>query len=382
MGRPPLPLGTYGEIRCNQIASNKWRARAKYRDYDGKVRDVERIGRSKTGAKENLRTALRDRSRAVAGDEVMASTKLEVVAEMWLRELDESDKALRTKRTYRESWTRDVQPAVGALRGSEITVSLATRVLRTVHDTAGPGSAQHAKVVLGGIMGLYVRHDAIENNPIREVVLPKSGGKKAKKGRMVLEPEELPKLRKHLRGRKKAVRRDLPGVVDGLGALGCRIGELLALDWSKVDFAAGTIAIEGTVIRVTGDGLMVQPHTKSGAGMRTITVPAWYVDILNRRNAESESPWVYPTSTGTLRDPDNTRADLREAVDGTEWEGLHPHAFRHLVATVLDAAGLSAREIADYLGHERVSMTQDVYMHRKSKGRSAADALAKMQLES
>ncbi|MFR9730987.1 site-specific integrase [Saccharopolyspora sp. MS10] len=251
-----------------------------------------------------------------------------------------------------------------------------------MHDTAGPGSAQHAKVVLGGITGLYVRHDAIENNPIREVVLPKAGGKKAKKERMVLEPEELPKLREHLHGHRKALRRDLPGVVDGLGALGCRIGELLALDWSKVDFAAGTVAIVGTVIRVTGEGLMVQPHTKSGAGMRTITVPAWYLDILKRRNAESESPWVYPTSTGTLRDPDNTRADLREAVGGTEWEGLHPHAFRHLVATVLDAAGLSAREIADYLGHERVSMTQDVYMHRKSKGRSAADALAKMQLES
>lgn len=47
---------------------------------------------------------------------------------------------------------------------------------------------------------------------------------------------------------------------------------------------------------------------------------------------------------------------------------------------MLDAAGLSAREIADYLGHERVSMTQDVYMTRKSRGSSAAAALANMQL--
>lgn len=45
---------------------------------------------------------------------------------------------------------------------------------------------------------------------------------------------------------------------------------------------------------------------------------------------------------------------------GTSWEGLHPHAFRHLVATEMDNAGKSAREIADYLGHEKVSMTQDV----------------------
>ncbi|MBQ0925920.1 tyrosine-type recombinase/integrase [Saccharopolyspora endophytica] len=102
--------------------------------------------------------------------------------------------------------------------------------------------------------------------------------------------------------------------------------------------------------------------------------------MLKGRQVESESEWVFPTTTGPLRDPDNARADLRDAVKKTQWAGLHPHAFRHLVATMLDAAGLSAREIADYLGHERVSMTQDVYMTRKSRGSSAAAALANMQL--
>ena len=38
-------------------------------------------------------------------------------------------------------------------------------------------------------------------------------------------------------------------------------------------------------------------------------------------------------------------------------------------------SGLSAREIADYLGHERVSMTQDVYMSRKATGANARAAL-------
>ena len=84
---------------------------------------------------------------------------------------------------------------------------------------------------------------------------------------------------------------------------------------------------------------------------------------------------MFPSTRGTLRDPDNTRKRLREAVAGTPWQGLHPHAFRHLVATRLDSAGLSAREIADYLGHERVSMTQDVYMSRKATSVNASAAL-------
>ncbi len=76
-----------------------------------------------------------------------------------------------------------------------------------------------------------------------------------------------------------------------------------------------------------------------------------------------------------LSDPDNTRKQLREVLAASEWKGLHPHAFRHLVATRLDAEGLSAREIADYLGHERISMTQDVYMARGATGAAAAAAM-------
>ena len=52
------------------------------------------------------------------------------------------------------------------------------------------------------------------------------------------------------------------------------------------------------------------------------------------------------------------------------------HSFRKTTATLLDQAGLSARVIADQLGHARPSMTQDVYM-----GRQAVDARAVAALE-
>lgn len=378
MGRPPLALGTHGEMRCYKLGDGKYRARTKYRDYDGRVRHIERVGTSKTGAKNNLKQALRDRSRAATGDAITADTKLEVLARLWLRGVDESDKALRTKETYRESWDRDLAGPVGGLRVGELTVSAADRVLRAIHVNTGSGSAQHAKVVLGGMVALAVRHDAVSTNPVREVVLPKTTAYRKRNSKTVLTSSELAGLRAHLRASDKATRRDLPDVIDMLSALGCRIGELLALDWDKLDLAQGTVKIEGTVIREKGRGLYVQPHTKSAAGMRTVTVPKWAAELLSRRYERSETLWVFPSASGSLRDADNTRGDIRDAVAGTRWEGLHPHAFRHLVATRLDEAGLSAREIADYLGHDRVSMTQDVYMNRKSVGASAAQALAEI----
>ena len=39
---------------------------------------------------------------------------------------------------------------------------------------------------------------------------------------------------------------------------------------------------------------------------------------------------------------------------------------------MLDRRGLSARTIADQLGHARVSMTQDVYMDRRAVDQAAA----------
>ena len=49
--------------------------------------------------------------------------------------------------------------------------------------------------------------------------------------------------------------------------------------------------------------------------------------------------------------------------------------FRKTAATLLDEAGISARKIADQLGHSQVSVTQDVYMGRKIASEDAAKVL-------
>jgi len=71
---------------------------------------------------------------------------------------------------------------------------------------------------------------------------------------------------------------------------------------------------------------------------------------------------VSPEPTGGLRDPSNTQTDLKDCL---KWCGLPwvaSHVFRKTAATLLDGAGLSARAIADQLGHAQPSLTQNVYM--------------------
>jgi integrase len=107
------------------------------------------------------------------------------------------------------------------------------------------------------------------------------------------------------------VRKDLPDLYEWMLATGVRIGEALAVSWEEVDLVAGTVAIEHTVVRITGVGLL-RKGTKSSAGIRTLLLPAFAVAMLRRRKLASggRDP-VFPDpqgAGGTRRTPAATCA--------------------------------------------------------------------------
>lgn len=129
-------------------------------------------------------------------------------------------------------------------------------------------------------------------------------------------------------------------------ATGVRIGEALAVRWADVNFDSGSVAIDHTIVRFKDDGLR-RKATKTATGERTL--------ILRRPR--------WRCCGGGRQKP---RRMLRQArgSDGFAW--VASHAFRKTAATILDEAGLSARVIANQLGHARPRLTQDVYMTRNT----------------
>jgi integrase len=132
-------------------------------------------------------------------------------------------------------------------------------------------------------------------------------------------------------------------------------------------------------------------------------LPSYATELIERRTKEDRprAPRgiVFGSPLGHLRDPSNIAGDLRRVLDGigcevcggrgwfTDAQGkpircdagrfswVTSHTFRKTVATRLDEAGLSARQIADQLGHAHPSLTQDVYMGRKVVAADAARVL-------
>ncbi|WP_242687133.1 MULTISPECIES: site-specific integrase [unclassified Actinopolyspora] len=245
--------------------------------------------------------------------------------------------------------------------------------MSTLRNQSGTATAKTSRTVVSGVLGLAVRHGAISTNPIRETARIEEGPKSAPRA---LTAAERARFLDQLESDEAASGRDIPDLVRFMLATGVRIGEALAVCWPEVDCDSGLVAVNFTVVRVKGKGL-VRKSTKSSSGERTLPLPSWAVEMLRQRKAErgtSGEP-VFPDSLGGLRDPSNTRRDLRKARGSEEFGWVTSHVFRKTAATILDEAGLSARVVADQLGHSRPSLTQDVYMGRKAVTEDAATAL-------
>lgn len=157
-----------------------------------------------------------------------------------------------------------------------------------------------------------------------------------------------------------------------------RRSELVGLRWIDYEEESRTLAVAGTVIRVAGEGLKRIDETKSAASRRIVPLPQFTVARLTARRQlpyVGEQAGVFPSTAGTLRDPNNFGKQRRAARKELGVPEVTTHSFRKTIATLIDDDGLSARIGADHLGHTNVSMTRDRYMTRGRIHTKVADLL-------
>jgi len=161
---------------------------------------------------------------------------------------------------------------------------------------------------------------------------------------------------------------------------GCRQGELFELRWSDIDFEARELRITRTLVDVHGK-LVVGPP-KSKKGVRTIPLSAVALEALQAqrtrltREGLSGCELVFPDCKGGwLRRQNVLRRSYRPILKRS---GVDPefrfHDLRHSNATLLlVASDVDVKTVSEQLGHSRVQVTLDLYVH-------GTDALSKRQL--
>jgi integrase len=145
---------------------------------------------------------------------------------------------------------------------------------------------------------------------------------------------------------------------------GCRRGELLGLEWSRVDLAAGVVRL-GAV------------HTKA-AKARIVPLNAIARAALLKRlewwrvHAPS-SPWVFCGPEGERLA--GVKSSFRHALRTAGLAGVRFHDLRHTCGSWLAQAGVPEGHIAAVLGHSTVRMTERYAHLAPANAREAVEKL-------
>ncbi|MGO3148283.1 MAG: site-specific integrase [Leucobacter sp.] len=375
MARPRNPIGSHGVIKIDELEPGRVRARTRYRFSDGKLRQVERFGTSKSRAEHALKTALTT-IEADRGGELKPTTTLRALGQMFLSAKRDAGRSDGTIETYGYAVNAHIGKEIGDMSVAEATPERLQKFLTRIEKENGPGAAKNCRSSLSGMMGLAVRNGAIPRNPVRE--LERISHRK-KKGSDAIPLAELPGFIAKVQNDTLLKEWDTVELIEFMLSTGWRVAEVCALEVASVDFEAGTATVEAIAKRLPKIGMQRQLFPKTAASARITPLPAATVALLKRRQArfEGQSTLLFPTPLMKLRDPSNTQREIRDRREDLGYPELSTHSFRKTVATMLDAAGLSARDIAEYLGQANPSITQDIYMAKQTGSKKAAETMQK-----
>lgn len=379
MGRPPIEPGKHGAIATSQLARGTWKARTRVRSWDGTTYAyVSATGRTEREATARLIDKLADRQVTHTRDGNAVRTFAEVAAD-WLED-KRADPDIRPQTTaeYSRTLHNHVIPQLGAVPITKCDTREVQAALRRIKKNGGkdgrPVTGNQPRQVANAVFKWAFSMGEISVNPLYGTTAPKA--KKPKKDPLTVE---------RARGVIDAIRaweeKKRPGpkvgpnlreVVTFLLGTGTRPGEVLAIRWRDVFLDADVpyAAITGNLAEPRGEDLrdMTRGAPKTDAGLRLVPLPPALVEMLHERRKRTiwrrqDDPVFISERTGEWLWQHNLARNLRDALHGTEYQGVTFRTFRKTAATAVTNS-LGAQLAADLLGHGDSKITLAHYAEK------------------
>jgi len=297
-----------------------------------------------------------------------AITPFRIVAERWWR----SNPTKRPSTRARDDVTLRLHllPALGEKPIGQITPADVRALVTAWLTKRKPSSVSRDYRTLAAICRFAVDQDLIVRSPCRGIKLPTG----ARRSVHVVDADELARLAKAMG--------DFGPMAYVAAVLGLRWGEVAGLKVGALELENHTLTVSEQVTRGKG-GQIVVGLPKSGAGRRTLSMPAALAEMLSA-HLESMAPppaevdaWVFPsTSGGPLHYANWYHRVWAPAVTAAGLDGITFHDLRRANATGLVAAGVDVKTAQTRLGHSSSRLTLDLYAQAvATRDREAADAL-------
>lgn len=331
---------------------------------------------------------------------------------------------------YTQELRDKIYPAIGHRKLSDLKpavlssffAALAKDGARLDGKPGGYSAASIAKTrnVVSAILRTAVQLEVIDRNPCEKAVLPK--GEEVSEQIKFFTPEQAKTFLSYIEtpyslkvsGHQRVDDTGIPYTVGDYEIhkelseqirilfnlaiyAGLRKGEILALEFSDIDFEANTVSITKAVAVVNGKQICKKPKTKMST--RTVTIPSELtLRILQLKKSREQlkadlgdfwqgEDWVFIQDNGQMMNYSTPYQALQDALhrynaDKAPEDQLPVipfHGLRHTAATLLIAAGVDVKTISARLGHALTSTTMNIYVHAlQESDAKAADAISNL----
>lgn len=279
-----------------------------------------------------------------------------------------------------------------AIQGKNISVNIAEKIaaalnqpVKQLFKAADSGQCLSENTImnyhrlLSAMLDTAVKWQLIVSNPCKRVQPPKVTRVQA----LALDKEQSVHLLELLDEQPSKYR----VAITVLLFTGMRRGELLALNWSDIDFEGGTISISKNLSYTSERGTFID-SPKNDSSNRVIAIPATIIECLRQYRMEqrkefmragagwSDEKMVFSSPTGQVLHPDALTAWFSNFIAKTDLPPIHLHSLRHTCATLNLSNGIAPNAVAGQLGHATPATTMKIYAHAiQSEQARAADAL-------
>ncbi len=155
-------------------------------------------------------------------------------------------------------------------------------------------------------------------------------------------------------------------------ASGARLGEIVALKFSDIDFNRSRIRFQRGAYKVAGKPIGLK--LPKDDDIRDVTIYPEVIDLIQLLQEEKKAmqerlgtawngdEWLFTTNTGSIMHPQTPSKQFAKFLKRHNLPHHKFHALRHTSATLLLYSGVNIRQVQERLGHGSLKTTQ-IYLH-------------------
>jgi integrase len=366
-----------GEGSPYPVADGTWRAALVTGWMGDKPKRKFYRGRTKAEVLQKLDDDRRDLRLGILSEAPERQT-LEQYLASWVKDVATPRVRPRTLVHYQSLIDRHIVPVIGRVPLVKLSPQHVQMLISAKLETLSPKTCRHIRTCLRVALGTAVKWNLIQRNAAALSDAPPMPDQHVRS----MTEEELASFEKAAQGHPFEA-----AFVLAL-ATGAREGEILGLQWSRVDCERRQMQIAVQLQRVylkpasanaEDDGpktslILSAPKTKKSfrvvllcdAAVTALTAHKMRQEADKRLAStlwqEGDFVFANPT-TGTPLDPRTLIKYFHQVKDAAGIKDLRFHDLRHSCASFLLAHGVPVKMISEMLGHSSTAFTMDVYGH-------------------